>query len=379
MAFLPAYDNNNGWDPTSTEGGAEPGTKPKSLYYLNDALGSAIGLMEQDGHEHVRYHYDEFGVPTNDTKFDVNWPGPDNLFGYTGLGYDKFSGLIYARARYYQPELGRFISEDTYKGDIWNTQSQNLFTYVRNNPLKWIDPSGYNAADAGNNDGDWRNTNNTGIPTPGPSVSSMIDAVRIAGANSNTYWKYRSDLGSTRKVLAWSSMSRNQFLYLFGLATQTVCDTNDNCRNATEQEKSDYFTAGNAEWAKQQLIHYLDVGEVSNDIIERTISAMGPTGKIKAATSLIKNSSALVNYAQQMGRNSAVQKEADSLIAKYLEGNTNPGLGTKNLFADIFYLRGRDGARVFYKINNGTMEILAKADKSVEQKVIDVLKSMYGN
>ncbi|MEK3885841.1 polymorphic toxin-type HINT domain-containing protein, partial [Paenibacillus sp. PL2-23] len=70
------------------------------------------------------------------------WSGPDNLFGYTGLGYDYSSGLTYARARYYQPEIGRFISEDTYKGDLWNPQSQNLYGYVHNNPLKYTDPSG---------------------------------------------------------------------------------------------------------------------------------------------------------------------------------------------------------------------------------------------
>ncbi|GAA4856154.1 hypothetical protein GCM10023310_39120 [Paenibacillus vulneris] len=64
------------------------------------------------------------------------------MYGYTGLGYDFYSGLSYARARYYKPELGRFISEDTYKGNLWNPQSQNLYGYVHNNPLKYVDPSG---------------------------------------------------------------------------------------------------------------------------------------------------------------------------------------------------------------------------------------------
>jgi RHS repeat-associated protein len=90
-----------------------------------------------------RYHYDEFGVAQDAKKFDVNWPGPDNLFGYTGLGYDYYSGLSYARARYYKPEMGRFISEDTYKGSLWNSQSQNGYAYVENNPLIYTDPSGF--------------------------------------------------------------------------------------------------------------------------------------------------------------------------------------------------------------------------------------------
>ncbi|MCJ8014563.1 RHS repeat-associated core domain-containing protein [Paenibacillus sp. KQZ6P-2] len=102
-----------------------------------------MGLGEKDDRVSARYHYDEFGIPLDDKKFDLNRPGPDNLFGYTGLGYGYNDGLTYARARYYQPEIGRFISEDTYKGTLGSPQSQNRYTYVHNNPLKWIDPSGY--------------------------------------------------------------------------------------------------------------------------------------------------------------------------------------------------------------------------------------------
>ncbi|MEX1029267.1 MAG: RHS repeat-associated core domain-containing protein [Paenibacillaceae bacterium] len=51
--------------------------------------------------------------------------------------------LTYARARYYKPEIGRFISEDTYEGQIDNPLSLNLYTYVTNNPLRYTDPSGH--------------------------------------------------------------------------------------------------------------------------------------------------------------------------------------------------------------------------------------------
>ncbi|WNQ12224.1 polymorphic toxin-type HINT domain-containing protein [Paenibacillus aurantius] len=143
MTYLPAYDANNGWEPSPGAGGAEPGVAPRTLFYLTDALGSTLGLIEKDGRVSSRYHYDEFGTPLDAKKFDMNWPGPDNPFGYTGLGYDYNSGLTYARARYYKPEIGRFISEDTYKGNVVEPQSQNLYGYVQNNPLKYIDPSGH--------------------------------------------------------------------------------------------------------------------------------------------------------------------------------------------------------------------------------------------
>jgi RHS repeat-associated protein len=285
MTYLPAYDANNGWDPHDGTAGAEPGVAPRTLFYLNDALGSAVGLIEKDGRVSSRYHYDEFGIPTDAKKFDMNWPGPDNLFGYTGLGYDYNSGVSYARARYYKPELGRFISEDTYKGSMWNPQSQNLYDYVQNNPINWIDPSGH-AQEKINDDGR-QSTNSLGFPRSGPSVSSMIDAVRIAGV-SNTYWQNRSDLGSIRQVFAWSSMSRNQFFYLYGLATKTVCADENTCRNATEQEKYNYFTDGNAEWAKQQLIYELDVNEISKRADEQFLGALGSTARFSIGEKALK-------------------------------------------------------------------------------------------
>jgi len=81
-------------------------------------------------------------VATDAEKFDLNYPGPDNLFGYTGLGYDASSGLSYARARYFDSSIGRFISQDTYEGELNNPLSLNLYTYVHNNPLIYVDPTG---------------------------------------------------------------------------------------------------------------------------------------------------------------------------------------------------------------------------------------------
>ena len=46
------------------------------------------------------------------------------------------------RARYYEPSTGRFISQDTYKGDPKVPSTLNLYAYCRNNPLKYTDPSG---------------------------------------------------------------------------------------------------------------------------------------------------------------------------------------------------------------------------------------------
>ncbi len=62
---------------------------------------------------------------------------------YTGKQLDDPTGLYYFNARYYDPNLGRFISEDSAK------DGANWYSYCSNNPLKYVDPSGkvYDLAD----------------------------------------------------------------------------------------------------------------------------------------------------------------------------------------------------------------------------------------
>jgi RHS repeat-associated protein len=60
-------------------------------------------------------------------------------YGFTGREWDKETGLYYYRARYYDPKGGRFISKDPIGfegGDV------NLYRYVGNDPVDWVDPSG---------------------------------------------------------------------------------------------------------------------------------------------------------------------------------------------------------------------------------------------
>lgn len=57
---------------------------------------------------------------------------------------------------------------------------------------------------------------------------------------------------------------------------------------------------------------------------------------------------------------------------------TNPGIGTKHLSGNIYYLRGRNGGRVFYRMDGNTMEILGKATKANEQTVINLVLDLFG-
>jgi RHS repeat-associated protein len=111
----------------------------KSYYVLN-GHGDVVGLVDGAGQTLNTYTYDMWGAPVTTNE---SLPQP---FRYSGELWDSSTGLQYLRARWYDPNVGRFINEDTYEGDITNPLSLNLYTYVKNNPLKYVDPSGHRPA-----------------------------------------------------------------------------------------------------------------------------------------------------------------------------------------------------------------------------------------
>jgi RHS repeat-associated protein len=101
-------------------------------YFHADGLGSIIKTTNSAGAVTTTRRYDAYG------KFEL---GAANGYAFTGREWDSETGLYYYRARYYDPTLGRFIGEDPsgLENDI------NFYRYVFNNPLTWVDPTGYGA------------------------------------------------------------------------------------------------------------------------------------------------------------------------------------------------------------------------------------------
>ena len=92
--------------------------------------------------------YDPFGNYRTWPGSNVNPTISDR--GFTGHVHDNTGdyptenvGLIYMNARYYLPEVGRFVSADTIVPDPANPQSYNRYSYSYNNPIKYTDPSGH--------------------------------------------------------------------------------------------------------------------------------------------------------------------------------------------------------------------------------------------
>jgi RHS repeat-associated protein len=121
-----------------------------TMYFTEtDHLGSIIGLLRTDGTVREEYSYDPWGRRRNPVDWSYNNVPTTFLIdrGFTGHEHlDKF-GLINMNGRIYDPVLGRFLSVDPVIQSPYFSQSFNGYSYCFNNPLKYIDPSGYSASD----------------------------------------------------------------------------------------------------------------------------------------------------------------------------------------------------------------------------------------
>lgn len=135
--------------------------------YQHDAVTSVISESGANGQSLATFTYDAFGNVTANTGTSQS----DLL--YTGHTGDGDTGYYYYRARYYDPTIGRFISEDP-KGFAAGV---NFYEYADNDPLNENDPTGFDPPDVSN-----------------PS-QDCLDALKIAGANTASL---------TRVVNNWS-------------------------------------------------------------------------------------------------------------------------------------------------------------------------------
>lgn len=100
-------------------------------YHTNEH-GDVELILGGKGEIENQYQYDAFGRITKAEEF------VGNRYTYVGEVYDSLTMQYYLRARYYNPQIARFIQEDEYRGD-----GLNLYAYCANNPVRYIDPSGY--------------------------------------------------------------------------------------------------------------------------------------------------------------------------------------------------------------------------------------------
>jgi RHS repeat-associated protein len=110
-------------------------------FYLFDALGSVSNLTTPAGAIQARYQYDAFGNQRAQAGSSYN------RFTFTGHEQDQETNLYYFKARFYDPDTGRFLNQDPYLGDINTPPSLHRYLYAYSNPLVYIDLTGYESED----------------------------------------------------------------------------------------------------------------------------------------------------------------------------------------------------------------------------------------
>jgi len=165
----------------------------KTLFYLlSDHQGSVASIANNSGVQTVGESFDAFGSRRNPTT----WSGPDSnsdlttIAGITRQGYTfqtalgLWMGMSHMNGRVQDPIIGRFLSPDPYVPDAANSQSYNAYSYVNNNPLSYVDPSGfagctYNTPEGSQPPG----SNDNGQDNSSPMATQPSDPSQPQGAN----------------------------------------------------------------------------------------------------------------------------------------------------------------------------------------------------
>ena len=115
----------------------EPSEPTAVYYYHTDHLGTPQALTDEQGALALEMDYQAWGQAREVIADAASKAGIRNPFRFQGQYQDQESGLHYNRHRYYDPEIGRFISRDP----IGLFGGMNNFMYATN-PVEWVDPLG---------------------------------------------------------------------------------------------------------------------------------------------------------------------------------------------------------------------------------------------
>ncbi|MGH8174771.1 MAG: RHS repeat-associated core domain-containing protein [Steroidobacter sp.] len=119
-------------------------------YFVKDNLGGMAAIVRNSGTWTVRESFEAFGERRNPTS----WSGPPSATdltkmrdttrrGFTSHEHLDSTGLIHMNGRVFDPVIGRFVSADPFVQAPYFSQSLNRYSYAFNNPLRYIDPSGF--------------------------------------------------------------------------------------------------------------------------------------------------------------------------------------------------------------------------------------------
>ncbi len=241
--------------------------------YHYDLRGSTVLLTDASGNTTDSFLYNEYGkltdhVGSSNTPFLYN--------GQYGIMTDG-TGLCYMRARYYNPEVQRFVSKDSLNGAITNPLSLNLFAYCNNNPINFIDPTGHSPTNYAGayqryKDMDYESLNEIYI---GLSNSIRNEEAIANGSNYSLYEQFKAEAN----------------LMLFNSDFKII--------NELLIIKGDYYSQEEKEIANQRILDLKKQEFDEQYEIAMGIAGGGPVGK--ASLQIFKSNKIANQIAQKLG------------------------------------------------------------------------------
>ena len=201
------------------------GGSGKKFYYHNDHLGSALSVTDENGNKVVERDFTPFGERINTDVYDDEPRDiEEDESGFTGKDWDEDVGLYYYNARWYDPAVGRFISEDS----VSDPNNPNEFVYCANNPIINIDPTG--------------NTLGNVIGALGKisQVMNLAAELNPSLKENSSFGNLLNNLNYTRNIL--SVMGQKNIEVYRNLDLVVIKDDEGNIKNAYKREdmKADF-------------------------------------------------------------------------------------------------------------------------------------------
>lgn len=225
----------------------------QKLYYMYDGRGSVSNLTSNSGINMVYYEYGVFGETVSSAD------GIPNPYQYNAEYTDAATGLQYLRARYYDSEINRFLTKDTYLGEPNEPLTKNLYAYANNNPINLNDPSGHLFGLI------------MGIITVGVTIYSSYKAVKTHNQQSAQIRQSQSNYESNATVQTGKISGRSYAAPTS--ANQTGSFSYYNARD----NKTVTFTSAADYFAYKKLCDELDALDknLASQIVHNTLDAVG--------------------------------------------------------------------------------------------------------
>ena len=236
-------------------------------YHYPDHLSTRIDANASGTVTRAYGHY-PFGTTWYETTNGSNWK-------FTSYESDPESGLNYASARYQSPRVGRFLAMDAHSGRLRNPQSLNRYSYVGNDPINFVDPSGMDGETGDgfeNSDGNFATLQDEGDDPPGSGiVNGWIFTGLCASGPCDAGSGTTVDAGS----LALAEITGNLFF-----VTGDFSDLADSSNGGSQSSAGSSASSGAASGSS-------DLGGLSVEGVQGVLGVVGMVPVIGEAANLI--------------------------------------------------------------------------------------------